>query len=129
MKRLNRAAVGVLLLAAVGYSIQVLIVLSWRVSPVARAEVDGKTYAIRRGLGYEYDLQPLFGLVHYHSVGLTIEDAGGETGDTMKGINEAYTLIMEYCKGYRYSFSREDFERNYPELNYQERFKDDWLGS
>ncbi|MGA1796484.1 MAG: DnaJ domain-containing protein [bacterium] len=57
------------------------------------------------------------------------KDAGGEGGDTMKEINEAYGLIIEYCKGYRYSFSREDFERNYPELNYQERFKDDWLGS
>jgi len=56
-------------------------------------------------------------------------DAVGEKGDAMKGINDAYSILLEYCKGYRYSFSREDFERNYPELNYQERFKDDWLGS
>ncbi|MGA1792279.1 MAG: J domain-containing protein [bacterium] len=47
----------------------------------------------------------------------------------MKEINDAYQLIMEYCKIYRYSFLKQDFEYNYPELNYQERFKGDWLGS
>ena len=47
----------------------------------------------------------------------------------MKEINDAYQMIMEYCKIYRYSFLKQDFEYNYPELNYQERFEGDWLGS
>ncbi len=65
--------------------------------------------------------------VRYHpdrSKGLKVE---GE--ENMKDINEAYHLIMDYCRSYRFSFLKQDFELNYPELNYQERFNDDWLSS
>ena len=47
----------------------------------------------------------------------------------MKEINEAYRLIRDYCRIYRFSFLKQDFEYNYPELNYQERFRGDWLSS
>ena len=52
-----------------------------------------------------------------------------EVVENMKRINRAYHLIMDYCRNYRFSFLKQDFELNYPELNFQERFKDDWLSS
>jgi len=49
--------------------------------------------------------------------------------EEMQEINHAYHIIMDYCKIYRFSFLKKDFEYNYPELNYQERFKGDWISS
>jgi hypothetical protein len=40
----------------------------------------------------------------------------------MKEINWAYELLMEYCRRYRYTFTKGDWERAYPEDAYSERW-------
>jgi len=57
------------------------------------------------------------------------QDAEIKGLENMKKINRAYHIIIDYCRNYRFSFLKQDYELNYPELNFQERFKDDWLSS
>jgi DnaJ-class molecular chaperone len=40
--------------------------------------------------------------------------AGEETEETMKRLNWAYKLLMDYCGNYKYSFREEDVTRTYP---------------
>ncbi len=44
----------------------------------------------------------------------------------MKKINQAYKLIMEYIKEYRYSFREPDVRRSDPDY-VMEKFRDDWM--
>ncbi|MBN2374249.1 DnaJ domain-containing protein [bacterium] len=63
----------------------------------------------------------------YHPDQKRSEDAAAL--ERMKKINDSYHLLMDYCRNYRFSFLKQDYDHNYPEMNYQDRFKNDWLSS
>lgn len=46
--------------------------------------------------------------------------------EMMKKINWAYKVLMEYIKGYRYSFKENDVRRNDPDY-VMEKFRHDWM--
>jgi len=50
-------------------------------------------------------------------------------GDTMKQLNRAYKLLMDYCNEYQYSFTKEDVARTYPHEEYLRTFKEKWYDS
>jgi len=52
-----------------------------------------------------------------------------ETEETMKRLNSAYKLLMDYCSNYKYSFGEEDVARTYPGDEYLRTFKDKWFNS
>jgi DnaJ-class molecular chaperone len=60
-------------------------------------------------------------------------DKAGEEGsaenETMKRLNQAYKLLMDYCKEYKYSFREEDVARTYPYDEYLRTYKDRWYNS
>ena len=49
--------------------------------------------------------------------------------ETMKKLNRAYKLLMDYCDNYKYSFREEDIARTYPDEEYLRTFKDRWYNS
>ena len=49
--------------------------------------------------------------------------------ETMKRLNWAYKLLMDYCDEYKYSFKEEDIARTYPHEEYLRTFKDKWYNS
>jgi DnaJ-class molecular chaperone len=49
--------------------------------------------------------------------------------ETMKKLNWAYKLLMDYCDNYKYSFREEDIARTYPDEEYLRTFKDRWYNS
>lgn len=57
---------------------------------------------------------------------------GGENGDIdkMRQVNAAYLLLRDYCAGYRFSFSRDEFFEQSPEERLREQFAQDaiWRG-
>ncbi len=52
-----------------------------------------------------------------------------EADDAIRRINKAYTVIMSYCSQYRYSFRKEDFERDqeHPSLKSLRQFSKDGI--
>ena len=56
-------------------------------------------------------------------------DANSERDETMKRVNRAYNLLMDYCADYKYSFGREDVGRTYPEEEDYRRWHEKWSGS
>jgi DnaJ-class molecular chaperone len=55
--------------------------------------------------------------------------AGKTTEETMKKINWAYKLLMDYCDNYKYTFNEEDVARTYPHEEYLRTFKEKWYDS
>jgi DnaJ-class molecular chaperone len=49
--------------------------------------------------------------------------------ETMKRLNWAYKLLLDYCNDYKYSFKEEDIARTYPHEEYLGTFKDKWFDS
>lgn len=49
--------------------------------------------------------------------------------ETMKQLNRAYKLIMDYCNEYKYGFREEDIARTYPQDEYLRTFKEKWYDS
>jgi DnaJ-class molecular chaperone len=49
--------------------------------------------------------------------------------ETMKRLNQAYKLLTDYCKEYKYSFREEDVARTYPYDEYLRTYKDRWYNS
>jgi DnaJ-class molecular chaperone len=49
-------------------------------------------------------------------------DKGSEDDKEMKEINWAYEFLMEYCRRYRFTFTKDDWRRAYPEDAYLERW-------
>jgi DnaJ-class molecular chaperone len=49
--------------------------------------------------------------------------------ETMKRLNWAYKLLMDYCHDYKYSFKEDDIARTYPHDEYLRNFKDKWFNS
>jgi DnaJ-class molecular chaperone len=56
----------------------------------------------------------------------------GERGDheQMRQVNAAYRLLIDYCTGYRFSFTRDEFFEQNPEERLREQFAQDaiWRG-
>jgi len=56
---------------------------------------------------------------------------GGTTGkgteETMKKLNAAYKLLMDYCSNHKYSFREEDVARTYPYDEYLRRYYYGWF--
>ena len=57
-------------------------------------------------------------------------DGSGGDGEKMGQVNAAYRLLKEYCAGYRFSFSRDEFLEQNPEERLREQFAQDgiWRG-
>jgi len=57
-------------------------------------------------------------------------DHGGEDQEQIRRINEAYRILSEYCSGYRFVFSREEFYEQNPEERLRQQFFSDalWRG-
>jgi hypothetical protein len=76
MKTAGQILRRLLLVAACGYTLQVLIVIWWHVVPIARHASHGKTYTMTHGFGGCRDLIPILGLFPLtgEPVVLTIKD-------------------------------------------------------
>jgi len=46
--------------------------------------------------------------------------------DTMKKLNRAYKILMDYCNDYKYSFKEKDVTRTYPDEEYWRKWRDSW---
>jgi len=57
--------------------------------------------------------------------------AGDDTSEseTMKRLNRAYKLLLDYCKEYKYSFREKDVARTYFYDEYMRTYKDRWFNS
>jgi DnaJ-class molecular chaperone len=61
---------------------------------------------------------------------LSHPDTGGddcENDEHMKELNWAYEVLSEFCAVYKYTFTREDFERTHPEERLKRRYVDGWF--
>ncbi|PLX84956.1 MAG: molecular chaperone DnaJ [Desulfuromonas sp.] len=56
---------------------------------------------------------------------------GGDPDDPeqIRRINAAYQVLSEYCSGYKFSFSREEFFEQIPEERLREQFSSDPWGT
>ena len=68
-------------------------------------------------------------LAHRHHPDKHSSVVGEESTETMKRLNWAYKLLMDYCNEYKYSFKEEDIARTYPHDEYLRTFKDKWYNS
>ena len=50
-----------------------------------------------------------------------------DSEETMKRLNWAYKLLMDYCNDYKYSFREKDVARTYPEEEYFRRYYHGWF--
>ena len=66
-------------------------------------------------------------LAHRHHPDKHSSVASKETEETMKKLNWAYKLLMEYCADYKYSFGEEDVARTYPRDEYLRRYYYGWF--
>jgi DnaJ-class molecular chaperone len=68
-------------------------------------------------------------LAHRHHPDKHSSVVGEETAETMKRLNWAYKLLIDYCDNYKYSFREGDVARIYPDEEYLRTFKDRWYNS
>ena len=47
--------------------------------------------------------------------------------ETMKRVNWAYKLLVDYCSNYSYSFKEEDIARTYPHDEYLRKYYYGWF--
>jgi DnaJ-class molecular chaperone len=52
-----------------------------------------------------------------------------EGNEEMKRLNDAYKVLTDYCRDYRYSFRREDTAEAYPEQEDYRRWHEKWSDS
>ena len=57
------------------------------------------------------------------------DKADGEVVDpeTMKRLNRAYEILVDYCSRYSYTFTREDVARTYVDEDYHRRYTYGWF--
>jgi len=67
-------------------------------------------------------------LAHRHHPDKLVGDDSTES-ETMKRLNRAYELLMDYCNEYHYSFKEEDIARTYSYDEYLRTYKDRWYNS
>ncbi|MGD9143487.1 MAG: J domain-containing protein [Dehalococcoidia bacterium] len=84
------------------------------------------------GLGEEATLKEIKKayrkLAHRHHPDKPAEDDTRED-ETMKRLNLAYRLLLDYCNEYKYSFREEDVIRTYFYDEYMRTYKDRWFNS
>jgi DnaJ-class molecular chaperone len=68
-------------------------------------------------------------LAHRYHPDKHSNSVGEESAETMKRLNWAYKLLMDYCDNYKYSFGEEDVARTYPNEEHLRTFKDRWYNS
>ena len=56
-------------------------------------------------------------------------DAESGEAKSMKRLNWAYKLLMDYCTDYKYSFQQEDVARTYPEEEHFRAWRAKWSDS
>ena len=54
-------------------------------------------------------------------------DAESGEAKSMKRLNWAYKLLMEYCHDYQYTFREEDVARTYPHDEYLRKYYHGWF--
>lgn len=54
-------------------------------------------------------------------------DAGGSDAEAIRALNEAYRLVQEYCRNYRFDFSRAEYLEQNPEERLREQFAHDGI--
>lgn len=52
-----------------------------------------------------------------------------DRSETMKRLNRAYKLLLDYCNEYKYSFREEDVARTYFYDEYMRTYKNRWFNS
>jgi len=67
-------------------------------------------------------------LAHRHHPDKLVKEDNDEI-ETMKRLNWAYKLLMDYCNEYKYSFREEDVARTYFYDEYLRTYKDRWFNS
>jgi DnaJ-class molecular chaperone len=67
-------------------------------------------------------------LAHRHHPDKLTEDDSNES-ETMKRLNWAYELLLNYCNEYKYSFREEDVARTYFYDEFIRTYKDRWFNS
>ena len=84
------------------------------------------------GLGEEATLKEIKTayrkLAHHHHPDKLAENNNKES-ETMKRLNRAYKLILDYCNDYKYSFREEAVARTYFYDEYMRTYKDRWFHS
>ena len=68
-------------------------------------------------------------LAHRYHPDKYSNSVGEGAAETMKRLNWAYKLLLDYCDNYKYSFTEEDVTRTYPDEEYLRTFKDRWYNS
>ena len=68
-------------------------------------------------------------LSHRHHPDKHSSAASEETEETMKRLNWAYKLLMDYCSEYKYSFREEDVARTYSYEEYMRNWRKNWFNS
>ena len=63
-------------------------------------------------------------LAHHHHPD---KRSGADGEETMKRLNAAYKLLMDYCNNYKYSFREEDVVRAYPHDEYLRKYSYGWF--
>jgi DnaJ-class molecular chaperone len=66
-------------------------------------------------------------LAHRHHPDKHSGAVGEENEETMKRLNLAHKLLLEYCSNYRYSFREEDVARTYHHDEYLRRYYYGWF--
>jgi DnaJ-class molecular chaperone len=66
-------------------------------------------------------------LSHRHHPDKRSGTTGEEADETMKRLNWAYKLLMDYCSNYKYSFREEDVARTYPHDEYLRKYYHGWF--
>ncbi len=52
-----------------------------------------------------------------------------ENEETMKKLNWAYRLLLDFCADYRYSFREEAIAKTYPYEEYLRKWRQNWFSS
>ena len=66
-------------------------------------------------------------LAHRHHPDKHSSTAIEQTEETMKRLNWAYKLLMDYCTNYKYSFREEDVAKTYPRDEYLRKYYYGWF--
>jgi DnaJ-class molecular chaperone len=66
-------------------------------------------------------------LAHRHHPDKRSGTTGEETDETMKRLNWAYKLLVDYCSNYKYSFREDDVARTYPHDEYLRKYYHGWF--
>ena len=66
-------------------------------------------------------------LAHRHHPDKHSDTPDEQTEETMKRLNWAYKLLMDYCTNYKYSFREEDITKTYPRDEYLRKYYYGWF--